>query len=292
MDFNRDGEVSFEEFVRWYSMSSALDEPQQTPSGSTPTVAAAADEVGPPPSPETALARTGAFATEPLAPAGTNSFGSRLLADVEKTLARTSSSPTTNQPPRLAAADSAQARDGSDQTSGIETSARSQLLASLAPPAGSLAALATAAVSSAGLGSSEEEKQTARERWLAGGAADAGIDTSETKSADGGDLAAEDLDKALSILCVLVKAHADADTLVAALASQIIRNPMGRYNLEVIEEQFGPIIRGIVEDRLLLERLPEPTSSTSYLAIQQVTVRCMVDRDNECCGGDRSSKNG
>lgn len=43
-----------------------------------------------------------------------------------------------------------------------------------------------------------------------------------------------------------------------------------RYNLEVIEEQFGPIIRGIVEDRLLLERLPEPTSSASYLAIRQV----------------------
>lgn len=43
-----------------------------------------------------------------------------------------------------------------------------------------------------------------------------------------------------------------------------------RYNLEVIEEQFGPIIRGIVEDRLLLERLPEPTSSESYLAIRQV----------------------
>lgn len=45
----------------------------------------------------------------------------------------------------------------------------------------------------------------------------------------------------------------------------------GRYNLEVIEEQFGPIIRGIVEDRLLLERLPQPTSSASYLSIQQVT---------------------
>ena len=43
-----------------------------------------------------------------------------------------------------------------------------------------------------------------------------------------------------------------------------------RYNLEVIEEQFGAIIRGIVEDRLLLERLPEPTSSASYVAIQQV----------------------
>lgn len=276
MDFNRDGEVSFDEFVRWYSMSSALDEPQQAASGTTPRVAAA-DEAAHPPSPETALARTGGFATtEPVAHAATNSFGSRLLADVEKSLALTSTSPAANQPPRLAAADSTQAGAGSDQTSGIETSARGQLLASLAPPAGSLAALATAAVASAGLDSTEEEKQTARERWLAGGAADAGTDTSEANSADGGDLAAEDLDKALNILCVLVKAHADADTLVAALASQIIRNPMGRYNLEVIEEQFGPIIRGIVEDRLLLERLPEPTSSTSFLTIQQVMIRCMV----------------
>lgn len=44
----------------------------------------------------------------------------------------------------------------------------------------------------------------------------------------------------------------------------------------MIEEQFGPIIRGIVEDRLLLERLPGPTSSASYLAIQQVTTRCAM----------------
>lgn len=267
MDFNRDGEVSFDEFVRWYSMSSALDEPQQTASGTRPTVTATG-AAAPPPSPETALAHR--------APLGANSRGSRLLADVEKTLALTGSSPTANQPPRLAAADSTQAGDGSDQRSGVDTSARGQSLASLIPPAASLAAVAAATVAGAGLGTTEEEKETARERWLAGGAADAGIDTSETKAANGGDLAAEDLDKALKILCVLVKAHADADTLVAALASQIIRNPMGRYNLEVIEEQFGPIIRSIVEDRLLLERLPEPTSSTSYLAIQQVTVRCMV----------------
>lgn len=286
MDFNRDGEVSFDEFVRWYSMSSALDEPQQAASGTTPTVAANG-EAAPPTSPETALARTGGFATDSLATAAANSRVSRLLADVEKTLALTGSSPTTNQPPRLAAVGSAQAGAASDQSSGVETSARGQLLTSLAPPSASLAAVATAAATGAGLGSTEEEKETARERWLAGGAADAGPDTFETKSADGGDLAAEDLDKALSILCVLVKARADADTLVAALASQIIRNPMGRYNLEVIEEQFGPIIRGIVEDRLLLERLPEPTSSTSYLAIQQVTIRGMA---KVVFGGDRSSQ--
>lgn len=50
-----------------------------------------------------------------------------------------------------------------------------------------------------------------------------------------------------------------------------------RYNLEVIEEQFGPIIRGIVEDRLLLDQLPEPVSAASYLAIRQVE-RCCFSR--------------
>lgn len=42
------------------------------------------------------------------------------------------------------------------------------------------------------------------------------------------------------------------------------------YDLEVIEEQFGPIIRGIVQDRLLLERLSEPPSAESYRIIRQV----------------------
>lgn len=269
MDFNRDGEVSFDEFVRWYSMSSALDEPQQTASGITPAVAANAG-AAPSPSTETALARTGGFATESLGPAAPGSRGSRLLADVEKTLALAGSSSTADQPPRLAAVDSAQAGTGFEQRIGAEASARGQWLGSLAPPGTLLTAVA-----SAGLGSTEEEKEIARERWLAGSAADAGAVAAETKPVDGGDSAAKDLDEALKIMCVLVKAHADADTLVAALASQIIRNPMGRYNLEVIEEQFGPIIRGIVEDRLLLERLPEPTSSTSYLSIQQVTTRSL-----------------
>ncbi|CAN0463546.1 unnamed protein product, partial [Ectocarpus sp. 8 AP-2014] len=56
---------------------------------------------------------------------------------------------------------------------------------------------------------------------------------------------------------------------------------LGRYNLEVIEEQFGPIIRGIVEDRLLLERLPQPTSAASYLSIQQsFGVKPVLDLDD------------
>ncbi len=240
MDFNSDGEVSFDEFVRWYSMSSALDEPPQPRSNSG---TANVEAVATPPAPEAALAPTGGF--EPgvsLAPAAANTRGSRLLTDIEKSLALTGGPPTVIPP---------------QQSS-------------------TWLAAAAAAVAGAGVVSTEEEKEAARERWLAGDAPDAGSEASGTKAPDGGDSAAKDLDKALEMLCVLVKAHADADTLVAALASQIIRNPSdGKFNLEVIEEQFGPIIRGIVEDRLLLERLPEPTSSASYLAIQQVTNRCM-----------------
>lgn len=239
MDFNSDGEVSFDEFVRWYSMSTALDEPPQPQSTSGTTNAEA---VAAPPAPEAALAPTGGLPGVTLAPAATKTRGSRLLTDIEKSLALTGGSPT------------------------------------VIPPQQSSTWLAAAAAAAAGAGvvSTEEEKEAARERWLAGDAPDAGSEASGTKASDGGDSAAKDLDKALEMLCVLVNAHADADTLVAALASQIIRNPSdGKFNLDVIEEQFGPIIRGIVEDRLLLERLPEPTSSASYLAIQQVTTRCM-----------------
>jgi (p)ppGpp synthase/HD superfamily hydrolase len=61
------------------------------------------------------------------------------------------------------------------------------------------------------------------------------------------------------LLQILISSSADADTLVAALAASIIKGPQGLYKLDVIEEQFGPIVRGIVEGRLLLESLPQPT---------------------------------
>lgn len=237
MDFNSDGEVSFDEFVRWYSMSTALDEPEQPPlptdAGTTPAVAAKADgEAVAPSSPESSLARASGIATETHAPA-VDSRGSRLLADVEKSLALTDRSlgsalVAANQP-RPAAVDFARPGDGSDSRNGVESSGL------LSPRAASLAAIA-AATAGAGFvaATTEEEKEAARERWLAGGAAvEAGTETPIGKSnsmdgGGGGDSAAQDLDKALEMLCVLVKANADADTLVAALASCIVRNPMGR----------------------------------------------------------------
>lgn len=231
MDFDRDGEVSFDEFVRWYSMSTALNEPKQPPlqtdAGTTPTVAADGEAVAPS-SLESALARTGDLATKTIAPAVGNG-GSRLLADVEKSLALTGrslgSAPAADQPRSAAAVGSARAGAGSDDRVGVESLARSGLLA---PRAGSLAAMA-AATAGAGRVPTEEEKEAARERWLAGGTVEAGTETPiGTDLIDGGDSAAKDLDKALEMLCVLVKANADADTLVAALASCIIRNPMGR----------------------------------------------------------------
>ncbi|CAM9328194.1 unnamed protein product [Scytosiphon promiscuus] len=261
MDFNRDGEVSFDEFVRWYSMSIALDEPQ-TDGGATPTTTSAS----PPGAP---LART-----ETLAPTA-GSRASWLLADVEKSLARTGRHPLASatgagQAPRPATTQVSTTEAVTEDETGADSLARGQDVPGL---------MALTAAAGAALGPTEEEKESARERWLAGEAAEVGTKVAGNEVTD--DSASKDLEKALEMLCILVKGNADAETLVAALASCIIRNPMGRYNLEVIEEQFGPIIRGIVEDRLLLERLPEPTSSTSYLAIQQsFGVKPVLDLDD------------
>lgn len=212
MDFNSDGEVSFDEFVRWYSMSTALDEkPQQLPvqtdvgptSGSSGNGGVAAPEVALTTRSKTLL-----------------STGSRLLADVEQSLALTSRQlgdmPAADKPPRSAAAPPT---DGGPNDN----------VGAAAPPPGKawLGLLAApTATAAAGLGVTEEEKEAARERWLSGAAAEPGTVGSGTDPVD--DSAAKDLEKALEMLRVLVRAHADVDTLVAALASCIIRNPMGR----------------------------------------------------------------
>ncbi|CAN0516108.1 unnamed protein product, partial [Ectocarpus sp. 8 AP-2014] len=252
MDFNSDGEVSFDEFVRWYSMSTALDEkPQQLPEQADVGPASARSGNGGVTAPEVALTRSKTLL----------STGSRLLADVEQTLALTSrqltNMPAADKSPRSAAAPPTDGGPNHNVGAAAPSPGKAWLGLSAAPTA----------TAGAGLGVTEEDKEAARERWLSGAAAEPGAVGSGTDPVD--DSAAKDLEKALEMLRVLVRAHADVDTLVAALASCIIRNPMGRYNLEVIEEQFGPIIRGIVEDRLLLERLPQPTSAASYLSIQQ-----------------------
>ncbi|CAM9117157.1 unnamed protein product [Choristocarpus tenellus] len=123
-----------------------------------------------------------------------------------------------------------------------------------------------------------EEKNVLRERWLAGDLAENVYTPSVEQPRNS---ASSDLKQALEIVQILVKAHADSDTIIAALASSIIRNPLGRYNLGVIEEQFGPIIRGIVEDRLVLERLPEPPSSSSFVTLQKAKgMRPLLDMDD------------
>lgn len=64
---------------------------------------------------------------------------------------------------------------------------------------------------------------------------------------------------------------------------------LSRYDLEAIEEQFGPIIKGIVEDRLLLERIPEPPSAESQRVIRQVKNLVLQGfrRTTMCSGKDR-----
>ncbi|CAM9818622.1 unnamed protein product, partial [Hapterophycus canaliculatus] len=260
MDFNRDGEVSFDEFVRWYSVSVALDEPQMD--GGAVPIGVAVSQPGAP------LARTETLA------AAAGSRASWLLADVEKSLALTghplASAPTADQTPSSAAVQVSTSKAAADDGAGAESLKRGREIPNL---------IAATSATETGRVPTEKEKEAARERWLAGGAAEIGTKVAGKEATD--DSASKDLEKALEMLCILVKGNADAETLVAALASCIIRNPMGRYNLEVIEEQFGPIIRGIVEDRLLLERLPEPTSSTSYLAIQQsFGVKPVLDLDD------------
>lgn len=211
MDFNRDGEVSFDEFVRWYSMTIALEEPQPGDGAITP-VAAATNPPG------ASLART-----ETLAP-GAGSRASWLLADVEKSLARTghplAGAPNTHQTPfsataaaKLSTTEAAQP----DDTVVAESLARGQ---------DALGLMALTVAAGAGLGPTEEEKEAARERWLAGGAAEVGTKVAGNEVTN--DSASQDLEKALEMLCILVKGNADAETLVAALASCIIRNPMGR----------------------------------------------------------------
>ncbi|CAM9822073.1 unnamed protein product [Ectocarpus sp. 6 AP-2014] len=264
MDFNSDGEVSFDEFVRWYSMSTALDEkPQQLPEQANVGPASARSGNGGVTAPEVALTRSKTLL----------STGSRLLVDVEQSLALTSrqltNMPAADKSPRSAAAPPTDGGPNHNVGAAAPSPGKAWLGLSAAPTA----------TAGAGLGVTEEEKEAARERWLSGAAAEPGAVGSGTDPVD--DSAAKDLEKALEMLRVLVRAHADVDTLVAALASCIIRNPMGRYNLEVIEEQFGPIIRGIVEDRLLLERLPQPTSAASYLSIQQsFGVKPVLDLDD------------
>ncbi|CAM9468936.1 unnamed protein product, partial [Laminaria digitata] len=117
MDFNMDGEVSFDEFVRWYSMSSALDEQEQDPPQSdaappptptTPTASAAAGEAAAaaaaptvavaaakgdptvaPPAEATTLARAERAATGLSPPPAAGGRGaSRLLSDLEKSFTR------------------------------------------------------------------------------------------------------------------------------------------------------------------------------------------------------------
>lgn len=232
MDINRDGEVSFDEFVRWYSMSSALDGQQRPPpphsadtttanSGNVTPTSSAADPGAPlTPSTETALATTDTFATG-LAPTTTVTGGgaSRLLVDLEKSLLLT-------DPPhgRAAPADEHPQRSREPLPVG-----RGSDVGVLTPAAASLGAAAATVEAEAGLAATEAEKDAARERWLAGGTVegDAGL-LQGADSTRGDASAAGDLEKAMELLCVLVKANADADTLIAGLASCIIRNPMGR----------------------------------------------------------------
>lgn len=194
MDFNSDGEVSFDEFVRWYSMSTAHIKGEAGAASESP------QEMGDGPSTETIFPAGDAMSSAPLVPPPTGDGASRLIVDLEKRLTlddrgRRLVSSTLSDRPGVRLATSVSAKN-------IEK--RPEV--------------------------TEAEREAARERWLAGGThdGDLGLVPCSSGVSDHEASPAEDLEKALELLRVLVKANADADTLIAALASCIIRNPMGR----------------------------------------------------------------
>lgn len=199
MDFNSDGEVSFDEFVRWYSMSTAHVK------GEAGAASESSHDMGDEPSTEIIFPAGDAMSSAPSALPPTSDGPTRLIVDLEKRFTlddrgRKLVSSTLSDRPGIRLATSVSAKNVEKRP---ETT--------------------------------EAEKEAARERWLAGGThdGDLGVVLGDGLSGSSGvsnheASPAEDLEKALEILCVLVKANADADTLIAALSSCIIRNPMGR----------------------------------------------------------------
>ena len=206
MDFNRDGEVTFDEFVRWYSMSTTNVQEEENMSGGSVAVegscattalhdAADAPPIG------TVSTRVDELSTplKSTTPAGDGA--SRLIVDLEK----------------LTLVDRGRGLVSSAPGDGLDVRS---------------AASETTATVGIGSGVTEAQKEAAREQWLAGGRDESYLDPVPpgfSVVSNGEASPAEDLEKALELLCVLVNANADADTLIAALASCIIHNPMGRY---------------------------------------------------------------
>ncbi|CAM9880882.1 unnamed protein product, partial [Discosporangium mesarthrocarpum] len=275
MDFDSDGEVTFQEFVRWYR---GPDENQDNASPSSPQSL----KGPPPPAPTPTFWET--------APPASSS-----PADIQNHQDRRPSPGSGGSDPELPWPWPSQRGQGKGQGQGqAQGEGRGEAWPILLTPD---------SVAWAGDGGGRrrraltpDEREALRERWLAGGLGKGDVVPLVAPGARGrragtgrggkvpgvsGSNFGSSLGRVLDMVGILVKANADADTLVAALASCIMRQPGGGYNLEVIGEQFGPIVRGIVEDRLLLERLPCPPSSTSYVALQQSRgMRPVLDMDD------------
>lgn len=194
MDFDSDGEVSFDEFVRWYSMSTAHIK------GETGAASESPHEMVEGPSTEIVFSAGDAMSSATVALPPTSDGPTRLIVDLEKKLSlddrgRSLISSTLSDRPGIRLVTSVSAKNVEKRPEATEA-----------------------------------EREAARERWLAGDTHDGDLGLVPGSSGVSNHEAspAEDLEKALEILRVLVKANADADTLIAALSSCIIRNPMGR----------------------------------------------------------------
>ncbi|CAM9941647.1 unnamed protein product, partial [Phaeothamnion confervicola] len=266
MDVNGDGSVDFDEFVKWY------DAPIKV-SPTRPMLAPALDEAA------------------ALSPTEQDTESNAVAADAATRIppARTGTAAAASAVAAAAAAASVQAASAAPESGLLAGGASWPNLLADAHLVGSVL------FKGAGAGQmAPDEAERRREAWLASG----------SRSFDGGGSGAggprrsvaADLERAMQVADVLVGASADADTLVAALASEAMRLPGigntgsggdggGGYDLDAIGEQFGPVVRAIAEDRGLLQRLARPAAAAESLRALQASpsglraVRDLDDRD-------------
>lgn len=266
--------MSFDEFVRWYLMSSAVQpdeslQPQEQstqpasgqPAGTKADIASVNDRATSPSSSESPTTQLMTPAPTAGVSGSKTDGASRLMADLEG-LTRAIrprgqnavGAPTNNQPPPVLSGERVQQRSAASVVTGSQGGRGRH-----SPPGAAATdhvdthggdwpvVLAPTAVSSWSVEdasgrrvATDAEKDAFRERWLAGGTVSGntgvlrvptsfpGASNEAGVTGGGRSAAEEDLEKAMELLSLLVKANADADTLIAALASRMIRNPTGR----------------------------------------------------------------
>jgi ppGpp synthetase/RelA/SpoT-type nucleotidyltranferase len=105
-----------------------------------------------------------------------------------------------------------------------------------------------------------DERERRREMWLAGGG-----EGEVGKQPHGGQQGA--LERSMTLIKILAGARADADTLVACMASDVMKMSSGAMDMDSISH-FGPVVAAIARDRARLEQLPGVTHSSSLSTLR------------------------